>query len=341
MKILKYGLFFLLIGFVSGLFYLATINRNYKIQQTILVNAPVELVFETVNDYKTWNHWAPWIVSDTAAIASSSTVTTGVDATFSWKSALGNGTVKKRASLVNKSIYELLDIEGIGTMEGVWQFKQVSDGVEITRELSGKYSFFDIFLNQNTTNSIEKIASQSLALLHAYVQNEQQKFTVESVGVATVAIDFYVYLTTTSPFNEIHTKTEELLTSLKAIIKNHQLVENGNAFNIYHHRDSVQKTVYFSTAIPIQEPLNLSDKTILVDNLSSQRVFKTVLKGNYSNLPLAWKTAYKNLELAGFKINKKSKPLEVFVTNSKEITNSAKWITEIYIPIEDEIITSN
>ena len=76
----------------------------------------------------------------------------------------------------------------------------------------------------------------------------------------------------------------------------------------------------------------------MIGIIKPQRTFKTVLKGDYSNAFTAWESAYKNLEIAGFKVKENAMPFEVFVTNPQEVPNPTKWITEIYIPIEDELL---
>ena len=54
MKILKYLFFLLLIIIIGSAIYFGTKDGSYDIQDTMVINAPPEVVFNKVNDYKNW-----------------------------------------------------------------------------------------------------------------------------------------------------------------------------------------------------------------------------------------------------------------------------------------------
>jgi effector-binding domain-containing protein/ribosome-associated toxin RatA of RatAB toxin-antitoxin module len=337
MKILKYLLFFLLIGFVGGSLFLSTLDGTYRVKRTILTKAPIELAFEVVNDYKTWQYWEPWNETNSTVEYSFPAQTVGVDATFSWKSTGGNGNIKNISSIPNATIQEIIYLDGKGTLNGTWQFKEVADGVEITWEIYGEMPFFTRFKSANMETETGSMLERGLALLEVYLQNELKKFSIETVGAVNYSGGYYVYQTTSGQFQDITYKTNELIVNLTGFLKNNAIMAYGKPFNIYHKRDDLLKMAVFSTGIPIQNQLILTDKTVMVGILQPQRTFKTILKGHYDNATIAWETAYKNLEIAGFKAKENGISFEVFVSNPKEVSNPTKWITEIYIPIEDEI----
>ncbi|MDP3353478.1 MAG: AraC family transcriptional regulator, partial [Flavobacteriaceae bacterium] len=132
MKILKYILFLLLIAFVGGALYLATIDGNYEVKRTRLVKAPLEVAFEVVNDYKTWEYWGPWNETDSTIVYTFPEKTVGAGATFSWKASSGDGNMENLVSVLNDSIQDITFFDGKGTVNGTWKFKKVAEGVEIT-----------------------------------------------------------------------------------------------------------------------------------------------------------------------------------------------------------------
>ncbi|MCZ6805036.1 MAG: hypothetical protein O7D86_14230 [Proteobacteria bacterium] len=38
----------------SGLVYLATLDSNYEVKRSLLINADIDVVFEKLRDFKTW-----------------------------------------------------------------------------------------------------------------------------------------------------------------------------------------------------------------------------------------------------------------------------------------------
>ena len=38
--------------------YVATIDGNYQAEESRIIEAPDELLFNTINEYKTWEKWA-------------------------------------------------------------------------------------------------------------------------------------------------------------------------------------------------------------------------------------------------------------------------------------------
>ena len=64
MKILKYLFFLLLIVIIGAAVYFGTKDGKFNVAATKTIEAPVDLIFEQVNDYKNWQVWGPWMESD-------------------------------------------------------------------------------------------------------------------------------------------------------------------------------------------------------------------------------------------------------------------------------------
>jgi effector-binding domain-containing protein len=334
MKYLKYILFLLLIAFVGGSLYLATLDGHYEVKRTRLVKAPLEVAFEVVNDYKTWKYWGPWNETDSTIVYAFPENTVGVGATFSWKANSGDGNMENLVTVLNDSIKDITFFDGKGTVNGTWKFKKVEEGVEITWEMTGEMPFMARFMAVKMEAEIGPMLERGLELLDTYLQKNMKEFKIESFGVVDYGGGYYLYQTTSCRFDEVGPKMQEILFNLEAFMKINNIETAGKPFTIIHKWDDVMQTSMFSTCIPIKERLITTDKTVMVGMMEPQRVFKSVLKGDYSNLFLAWETAYKNLAVQGFVTKLNGEPFEVYITNKNEVPNPAKWITEIYIPIE-------
>lgn len=74
------GLFLLL--FVFGML----IPSKVKISRGVIVAQPIEVVYDALNDVKTWSHWMPWVKYDSTAVITYSQNSMGPGAYFSWQS---------------------------------------------------------------------------------------------------------------------------------------------------------------------------------------------------------------------------------------------------------------
>ncbi|MDP2087814.1 MAG: SRPBCC family protein [Flavobacteriaceae bacterium] len=335
MKILKYILFLLLMAFVGSSLYLATLNGHYEVKRTRIIQVPIEVAFDAVNDYKTWEHWDPWNETDSTIVYTFPEKTIGFGATFTWKADSGNGNMENLASIPNEKIQDITHFEGKGVVNGTWQFKKVAEGVEITWKMNGELPFLARFMAAKMDPEIGQMLERGLELLDEYLQKEMKVFSVESVGLVDYGGGYYLYQTTSCRFDEVENKMNEIFANLDTFMKANHIESAGKPFNINHKWDDVMQTAMFSTCIPIKEKLITTDKTVMVGMMNPQRTFKTILRGNYNNSTEAWETAYKNLAVQGFVTKLTGEPFEVFVTNPKEVPNPAKWIKEIYIPIEE------
>lgn len=336
MKILKYFGFLLLIVFVGGSLYLATLDGTYDVSRTRLIKAPVDVVFETVNDYKTWQYWGPWQEIDSTIVYEFPATTVGVGATYSWKGESGSGSMENKAVVQNESIDDVIHFDGQGDAFGYWRFKKVDEGVVVSWGMKGEMPFLARFMAAKMDAEVGPMFERGLELLENYVTNEMKAYRIESLGVVDYSGGYYLFQTTSCKFDEIETKMHAIFQNLESFMHLNNIKASGKPFNLNHKWDEAMQTAIFSTCIPIKERLITTDKVVQVGMMKPQKVFKTVFTGHYDNSYVAWETAYKNLETQGYKAKLNGEPFEVYVTNPEEVSNPAKWITEIYIPVEIE-----
>src|SRR5690554_2999999 len=96
MKILKYLLFLILLVIIGSAIYFGTKEGDYEIADSITIAAPTEVVFEKVNDLKTWEVWMPKRADDSDQVYSYAEKSSGEGASLSWggKQAASVSTVK-------------------------------------------------------------------------------------------------------------------------------------------------------------------------------------------------------------------------------------------------------
>ncbi|MCF6168509.1 effector binding domain-containing protein [Lutibacter sp.] len=336
MRFLKYIFFLLLIIIIGVSIYIATLDGSYNIKQSKVIKAPIEVVFNTVNDFKSWKNWGPWYEIDSTIVASYPKVTSGVGASYSWSGTDGNGSIKTLSLIPNKEIIQQIDFGTGSTPEVYWLFTSNDNGTEITWGMKGKSNFMEK-LYWLTQGGIEKnmtpMYKRGLELLNNYILKELEKHTIEIKGVVDYGGGYYLYQTTSSKINDFGVKMNKILTMILDYMKNNDIDASGKPFTITHQWDEENKTTMFSTCVPVKERI-ITTEDILTGFLKPQKTFKTILKGDYKFSYEAWQTAFKALKEQGLIETLGGEPFEVYTVGPRENINPSKWVTEIYIPIK-------
>jgi uncharacterized protein YndB with AHSA1/START domain len=91
------------------LIYAATRPDSFRVQRTVLINAPADKVFPLINDFKAWPAWSPYEKKDPAMKRSFGAVTAGKGATYAWEGDknVGQGSMEIVESTPRKLLIKL------------------------------------------------------------------------------------------------------------------------------------------------------------------------------------------------------------------------------------------
>ena len=95
---------------VAGiLLYAATRPDSFRVQRTVLINAPPDKVFPLIDDFKAWPAWSPYEKKDPAMKRSLGAVTAGKGATYAWEGDknVGQGSMEILESSPGKVVIKL------------------------------------------------------------------------------------------------------------------------------------------------------------------------------------------------------------------------------------------
>lgn len=164
------GLLFLLIGVL--------LPAKRHLSRSIVIHAPIDIIFNEVNSLKQWTHWSPWQSIDPNVTSNYEGPEAGVGCTMSWASKhpkVGHGTQKIVLSKPNQHIVIDLNFVGWkGTTTASWYFDvQTADHTQVTWThvshnqggLWGKYMYLVMF------PQLGKSYAQGLQNLKEYVEN--------------------------------------------------------------------------------------------------------------------------------------------------------------------------
>ncbi|MEM8928521.1 MAG: SRPBCC family protein [Bacteroidota bacterium] len=132
MKILKYVVLLLLVVLIGLAIYAAVQPNSYEITRSRVIDAPAELVYNNVSDYKNWEAWGPWLEEDPTMTFEYSDLTKGEGASYSWNGKDGTGSQKMVSAIPYESITNELTFDGMGSSTAYWKFSNSGDGTEVT-----------------------------------------------------------------------------------------------------------------------------------------------------------------------------------------------------------------
>lgn len=341
MKALKYILLLLLLMLVAAAIYVATLKNSYDVTRTAVVKAPVEVVYNTVNEYKTWPSWSPWIEQEPNATLTYGEQTSGAGGSYSWVGEiLGEGAMETVAVSPNESINQKIKFIKPWESESdiYWTFKPVAEGTEVAWGMKGEMNFMMkafMTFSGGMEKQIGPDYERGLFKLDSVLQADMKKYSVNVDGQTTHGGGYYLYNTTSCKIDEMESKMSEMMPKVGQYVLKNKITMAGSMFSLYHKFDPENNAVIFSCAVPVTERvITDKDSGIQTGLLKPFKAVKVTLKGNYNNLKEAWETGYKYLEDNKLEAVVGVPALEVYPTGPMEVQNPAKWLTEIYIPIK-------
>ncbi|WP_121666382.1 SRPBCC family protein [Mesonia aquimarina] len=354
MKILKYLFFLLLIVIIGGSIYVATLDGDYQAEETMLIEAPREMIFNEVNDFKNWENWGPWMEEDPNMVISYPEKTSGEGAGYSWQGDESmDGEMKTTEVIPPKTINQKISFDtpvGVSESTVYWKFEEQENGTLVTWGMKGKQSFMEkaYQATQDSTmgQMLSPMFSKGLQNLAEVVQKKMGVYNINIDGVTQHSGGYYMYNTTASRFtpSALSNKMSQMLPRVYNYMKENNLQISGSPFTIYNKIDEENGTVIISAAIPTPNKITPANgnSSVLCGFLESQQVVKATLKGDYKNLPETWAKLEQYIQ-QDKSIERKSdaQPFEVYVTDPSENPNPATWLTEIYIPVQKPVKEEN
>ncbi len=342
MKILKYLLFLVLIVLIGAAVYFGTQDGTYDIQDSAVIEAPAQVVFNKVNNYKTWEHWGPWKKEDSTMVFTYAEKTSGEGASYSWDGKDMDGSMTTTKVIPNKEIEQdltLMTPGGERKGKVYWNFEEMENGkTKVTWGMKGEHHFMDkVFYaisGMDFETEMHKMNQTGLTGIADAVVEDMKVFTINVDGYTQYGGGYYMYVTTAVKQSEISEKVSPMIDQVIGYIQENKLNMAGMPFILYNSIDNINNTVIFSACIPIKEKVITPEgNPVLCGFMEPHPTLKTTLKGDYSHIQEAYVKAREYISKNNLVINPSGNMFEVYKTDPEENPNPAEWVTEIYIPL--------
>jgi uncharacterized protein YndB with AHSA1/START domain len=122
----------LILGLILFSFLLPS---EVSVSRSIVVNAPVDRVFDQINDLRNWEKWSPWKRMDPSMVMTFSNPAVGQNAFYKWESQnkhMAKGTCTLSRVVPNEEIVTALEFENRDQSSSTFKFAHKGDGIEVT-----------------------------------------------------------------------------------------------------------------------------------------------------------------------------------------------------------------
>jgi hypothetical protein len=128
------------------LIVVATRPDTYHVERSAKIEAPADVIFAEVSDFRTFSEWSPWAKLDPAMQTTLSTPSAGVGATYAWQGnkKVGKGKMTLTESQAPTHIKERLEFLEPFTATAETDFRIKPEGgnaATVTWAMDGKANF--------------------------------------------------------------------------------------------------------------------------------------------------------------------------------------------------------
>ena len=307
------------------------------VTRTAEINAPAEVVFGQVNDFKNWVNWDPWQEKDPDMKATYEGPESGAGSKRCWESdheEVGKGCLTVMESVPNTSIKTKLEFEGMSPGFGIWGFEEadgvttVSWGMEMDMGMNPLGKFFGLMMDGMLGPDFEK----GLATLKELCENmpvEEPKPTIDAKVVSVESMPIYS-IKDSAMIQDLQAKVDELYEALAAHVEGSGAEVTGQKLCIWHKWNPAGYST-LECAIPVAETGEGTDVIMAAATYSGNAVTTTHL-GSYESS----EAAYYGLE-DYIKANEHTiigPPWEIYTVGPKDDPDTLNWVTQIYFPVE-------
>jgi effector-binding domain-containing protein len=340
MKIFKYLLFLILIIVIGGAIYFGTKESKYDIKDSYAINAPIDLIFNKVNDFKEWKEWGPWKKEDSTIVFNFAEKTVGEGGSYSWTGEM-DGSMQTTKVIENKEIHQdltLLTPGGERNPKVYWNFEEEEGATKITWGMKGEHTLMDkvyyAFSGMDFEGDMHTMNMNGLKGIETSVLEDMKQFTVDVTGISDYGGGYYLYVTASSKMSDLSMKMGAMFGEVMGFVQQNNLQTAGMPFTIYNQIDEANGTVIFSTALPVKENIITPEgSNVLCGYLAPTSAVKTILNGNYTNLDKAYNKAKEYIKKQHLIVDTSKNMFEIYANDPGMVSNPANWTTEVYIPV--------
>lgn len=311
--------------------------KEFSAERHTTIEAPLELVFNTVNDLSTWESWSPWKEMDPEMKVTLGETTVGEGASYTWTGEeSGSGKMTILTSNPHENLETEVFFDGMGSAKGPWSFEATEEGTKVSWGFQSKIPFpwNALMLFQNMEAAVQKDFDRGLELLKSVVEEKAQQLATTYNGYRVQLVDvpvrYFVAVRETISIDEISEHYAKNLPKIGADLGAKGIEMAGMPCGLFYSFDEEKQETEVAQAIPVKEKVTLGEYAGI--ELPAGKALLIEYYGDYENLVAAHEAMDKYVEENGIKTG--MPVIEEYVTDPGTEPDPAKWLTKVYYPVE-------
>lgn len=306
---------------------------KFKVEQSAIMKAEPEVIFEQVNCFKNWDPWNPWL--DSLMVQSYSGPECGQGAVYSWEhDKMGNG----KQTILESKENEMIKTEVVfGEMDPVlsyWYFEKTDEGTRVTWtfEMDLAYPLWRWLGNIFMKSGIERDYHKGLMALNEYTMDMKPKpaWKMSPIEEKEIQPQLAVGIKSTVTMDNMDLKMGELYGKIGEVIDKYKLEMAGAPFCIWHEWNYDGESV-MECGIPVKKAGKLTGEAKMMKTFGGKVLMATHF-GAYDTSDQTYNALEEYLKSNGYTMA--GAPWEVYVVGPNTEPDPAKFITEIYYPVK-------
>jgi predicted transcriptional regulator YdeE/uncharacterized protein YndB with AHSA1/START domain len=306
---------------------------KFTVSKFNLINAPIEKVFQTINDFNTWRSWSPWLVTEPDA----EVVVAKGGKSYTWKgNRTGSGSMEITSESENQSVN--IDLNFLKPWKSYaktnFQLSEIAEGTKVTWNMASSLPFFMFWMKNQMVNMIGNDYTRGLTMLKEIVEEGDLKSSLDFQGVADYKGCKYVGITTTTLMKDMGTNMSADFAKMWEYFGDKMDLITDKPFSIYHKWEMGKGRAQYTVAAPVSAvPENIPDGFVHGE-IPSTKVYTIRHVGKYDHLGNAWSALYGLTRSKEVKMKRGIHPFEVYV-NDPTTSKPEELITDLKFAVKE------
>ncbi len=308
---------------------------TFRVERSIVVEKPVDMVFQAAVDMNKRAKWDPWIEMEPDVHMAISMTPEIIGSGYSWKGEIiGEGKITIQEFVPNSRIKSEIEFIAPRPMKSdiIWNFKEDEKGTKITWAFEGNLSYpvekwFGLFMDKSMGPQFEK----GLKNFKNFVES-LPVLTGKSGEIKEETFDGLMAITMKEEcaLNKSNSKMIEMYSALMRHLKKNNEEIAGFPFAIYHESET-EGNVLLECGLPVRKEIE-GTETIKYRELPESKVLVASHFGHFNSVEKTYGVlkdyiADNNIEVTG-------SAWEMYLTDPMKEPDQSKWETKIFFPIQ-------
>ncbi len=328
-------LFLFIILLLAVLIYLSRIDGNYSVSRSQVMRCDRDKLFRKLCDFKSWPDWSPWLIHEPDARLTYSDNYTAEGGFYRWDGKhVGAGTLTHvtldRPEQIQQKLEFTRPFKSVCSIS--FTLRETEGATEVTWTMQGHMPFFLRFMIARMQKMIGNDYELGLAMLAGQMDASAESPTIVFQGRQQLSPQPCLCKSFSGFLPDMQQAMQQGFPELQSHIEQQGKSITGAPCSVYHKVDVNKMHFVCDMAVPVAQDINAGDYEL--KSVGDGKYFKTLLKGNYRYLELAWYSAYAHLQMLGIKADKTRSSIEVYENDPQACEHPNEWLTGIYIPIK-------